>query len=251
MPATRNAIVETMQAMFEPLRPKVVLGIAAHPDDLDVGAGGTLAYFASQGAEVHYLILTDGGKGSDDLSMTPQKLTEIRHAEQQAALEIVGGRSITFLDYPDGELEVTLTLKQSIVKTIRTVKPDVVITMDPTVIYSAVNGIINHPDHRAAGQATLDAVFPLARDWMAFPELYQAGFMPHKTATVLLVNFNESNFSIDITDNFETKLRALKAHTSQFTAIDELNDWMRTIAETQGQKAGYTLAESFVRIDIR
>jgi LmbE family N-acetylglucosaminyl deacetylase len=182
-------------------KPRIILGVAAHPDDLDVGAGGTLATFAAQGAEVHYLILTDGGKGSDNASMTSTQLTEIRHNEQRTALEIIGGKSITFLDYPDGELEVTMKLKKQIVKTIRLIRPDVVITMDPTVIYSATNGIINHPDHRAAGQATLDAVFPLARDRLTFPELLAEGYEPHKTATVLMVNFNESNFTIDITNS--------------------------------------------------
>jgi len=239
-----------MPDTFLTLQPKIVLGIAAHPDDLDVGAGGTLAHFAAQGAEVHYLILTDGGKGSDNPFMTSAQLTEIRHTEQQTALEIVGGKSITFLDYPDGELEVTMELKRQIVKVIRSIKPDVVITMDPTVIYSAANGIINHPDHRAAGQATLDAVFPLARDRLTFPELLEEGFEPHKTATILLVNFNESNFAVDITHTFETKLNALKAHISQFGDLEN-SSWVRDMAIAEGQKAGYELAESFVRIDIR
>lgn len=239
-----------MSDQFLSLQPKIVLGIAAHPDDLDVGAGGTLAHFAADGAEIHYLILTDGGKGSDDPSMTSAQLTEIRHAEQQAALAIVGGKSITFLDYPDGELEVTMELKKQIVKRIRSVKPNVVITMDPTVIYSAQRGIINHPDHRAAGQATLDAVFPLARDRLTFPELYEAGYEPHKTETVLLVNFNESNFAVDITGSFETKLRALKAHVSQFGDIDG-SSWVHDMAAQQGEKYDYELAESFVRIDVR
>ena len=234
---------------FTPLQPKIVLGIAAHPDDLDVGAGGTLAHFASEGAEIHYLILTDGGKGSDNPSMTSSQLTEIRHTEQQTALEIVGGKTITFLDYPDGELEVTMELKKQIVKAIRNIKPDVVITMDPTVIYSASRGIINHPDHRAAGQATLDAVFPLARDRLTFPELLADGFEPHKTSTILLVNFNESNFAVNITDTFNTKLNALKAHVSQFGDLEH-SSWVQDMAITEGRKASYEMAESFMRIDI-
>lgn len=238
-----------MSQVFSPLAPKIILGIAAHPDDLDVGAGGTLAHFAAQGAEIHYLILTDGGKGSDDPTMTSTQLTQIRHAEQQAALEIVGGKSISFLDYPDGELEITLELKKQIVKSIRTVKPDVVITMDPTVIYSAQNGYINHPDHRAAGQATLDAVFPLARDPLTFPELYTEGFMPHKVPTLLLVNFNENNFVVDISETFETKLKAMNAHVSQFGEMNEF-EWLKNMAQLQGQQAGYELGEGFVRVDI-
>jgi len=238
-----------MPHTFNSLHPQIVLGIAAHPDDLDVGAGGTLARFASEGAEIHYLILTDGGKGSNDPLMTSQQLTEIRHDEQQTALEIIGGKTITFLDYPDGELEVTMELKKQIVKAIRNIKPDVVITMDPTVIYSASRGIINHPDHRAAGQAVLDAVFPLARDRLTFPELLADGFEPHKTSTILLVNFNESNFAVDITDTFNTKLNALKAHESQFSDLEH-SSWVQEMAITEGRKAGYEMAESFMRIDI-
>ena len=239
-----------MTHSFSDLKPKIVLGIAAHPDDLDVGAGGTMAHFAQQGAEVHYLILTDGSKGSDDPAMTSADLIHIRQAEQQQALDIIGGKSITFLHYPDGELEVTMKLKKEIVRTIRTLKPDVIITMDPTVIYSLTKGIINHPDHRAAGQATLDAVFPLARDRLTFPELHAAGYEPHKTTTILLVNFDTSNFVVDITDTFNKKMLALKAHISQFGDLDS-STWAWDMAKEQGHKAGYDLAEAFIRIDIR
>lgn len=232
------------------LTPKIVLGVAAHPDDLDVGAGGALAHFASQGAEIHYLILTDGGSGSDDPHMTSAELVAIRRREQKAGLEIVGGASIIFLDNRDGELEVSLDLKREIVKAIRRIKPDTVITLDPTVIYSAQNGTINHPDHRAAGQATLDAVFPLARDRLSFPELYEQGYQPHKVATVLLINFSIGNFTVDITNAFDKKIQAIEAHTSQF-ANQPISTWVRELALEQGKSAGYELAESFVRIDVK
>jgi len=238
-----------MKHNFPLLQPKIILGIAAHPDDLDVGAGGTIAEFIRRGAIVHYLILTNGSKGSDDPDMTSEKLITIRRSEQQKALEIVAGTSVTFLDYPDGELEITMGLKKDIVKVIRTIKPDVVITMDPTVIYSSKAGIINHPDHRAAGQATLDAIFPLARDRLTFPELAVEGFEPHKVAHALLINFDTSNYSVDITDTFELKLAAIKAHASQFGDLED-SAWLRDMALRQGQRAGYSLAESFVRIDI-
>ena len=238
-----------MKHNFPLLQPKIILGIAAHPDDLDVGAGGTIAEFIRRGAIVHYLILTDGSKGTDDPDMTSEKLITIRRAEQQKALDVVAGTSVTFLDYPDGELEITMGLKKDIVKVIRTIKPDVVITMDPTVIYSSKAGIINHPDHRAAGQATLDAIFPLARDRLTFPELAVEGFEPHKVAHALLINFDTSNYSVDITDTFELKLAAIKAHASQFGDLED-SAWLRDMALRQGQRAGYSLAESFVRIDI-
>jgi LmbE family N-acetylglucosaminyl deacetylase len=239
-----------MEQHFSPLRPSVVLGIAAHPDDLDVGAGGTMATFAAQGAKIHYLILTDGSKGSEDPTITPQELTAIRRQEQRDALAIIGGQDVTFLDYFDGELEVTMTLKRDIVKAIRTIKPDVVVTLDPTLVYSAKNGSINHPDHRAAGQATLDAVFPLARDHLAFPEILAEGYIPHKTPTILLINFDGGNYSIDITDTFALKKQALKAHASQFGDL-ETSTWVDDMAKSFGEQAGYELAESFVRIDIR
>jgi len=238
-----------MKHNFPLLQPKIILGIAAHADDLDVGAGGTIAEFIRRGAVVHYLILTDGSKGSDDPDMTSEKLITIRRAEQQKALDIVAGTSVTFLDYPDGELEITMQLKKDIVKVIRTIKPDVVITMDPTVVYSSKAGMINHPDHRAAGQATLDAMFPLARDRLTFPELAAEGFEPHKVAHALLINFDTSNYSVDITDTFELKLAAIKAHISQFGDLED-SSWLKDMALRQGQRAGYSLAESFVRIDI-
>jgi len=238
-----------MKHNFPLLQPKIILGIAAHPDDLDVGAGGTIAEFIRRGAIVHYLVLTDGSKGSEDPAMTSEKLIAIRRAEQQKALEVVAGTSVTFLDYPDGALEITMALKKDIVKVIRTLKPDVVITMDPTVVYSSKAGIINHPDHRAAGQATLDAIFPLARDRLTFPELLEEDLEPHKVANALLINFDTSNYSVDITDTFELKVAAIKAHTSQFGDLED-STWLRDMALRQGQRAGYSLAESFVRIDI-
>jgi LmbE family N-acetylglucosaminyl deacetylase len=235
---------------YEPLHPKIVMGIVAHPDDLDFGASGTMASYAAQGAEIHYLILTDGSKGSEDLTISSEELITIRETEQRAALAILGGTNVEFLHYPDGELEVTTAVKRQVVKAIRTVRPDVVVTMDPSVLYSANRGFINHPDHRAAGQIALDAVFPLARDHLTFPEIYAAGFEPHKTATVLLINFEDSNFTVDISDFMDTKIAALQAHTSQIpadgSAIERIKQW----ASIAGGKAGVKYAESFVRIDV-
>jgi LmbE family N-acetylglucosaminyl deacetylase len=235
---------------LEPLKPKIVLGIAAHPDDLDFGAAGTMAHFAETGAAVHYLILTDGSSGSEDKDMTPERLTKIREEEQNAAVKEIGGKSVTFLGYPDGQLEITMALKREVVKVIRTIRPDVVVTMDPSVLYSAERGFINHPDHRAAGQTALDAVFPLARDHMSFPELYAQGFEPHKTRTILLTNFNDANYYVDITKSFPKKIAALKAHASQIGDLDTIRERMKQWAGMTGQKAGYELAEGFIRIDI-
>ena len=147
-----------------PLTPKVVLGIAAHPDDLDYYAGGAMAVFAKQGADVFYLVLTDGGKGTSDRSMASETLRDIRREEQRKAIEVLGVKDVFFRDHPDGTLENTLDVKREVVQVIRQIKPDVVVAMDPSVLYFAPEGLVNHPDHRAAGQAALDAVYPLARD---------------------------------------------------------------------------------------
>lgn len=232
------------------LTPKVVLGVAAHPDDLDFGASGTMAAFAKMGADVYYLILTDGSQGTEDKSLTPKQLSQIREDEQRAAVKAIGGKDAEFLGYPDGHLEITMALKKDIVRVMRKLKPDVVITMDPSVLYSAERGFINHPDHRAAGQATLDAVFPLARDHLSFPDLYEEGFEPHKTSTILLTNFESQNYIVDISSTFTNKIAALKAHASQIKDIDQVEGFVRQMATMIGKKQGFELGEGFMRIDL-
>lgn len=239
------------EPIFQELKPSVVLGVAAHPDDLDFTAAGSMAAFAQAGAKVYYLILTDGGKGSDDPSMTSEKLRDLRRGEQRAAAKILDVADVFFCDYPDGALENTQEVKRDVVKIIRKVKPDVVVAMDPSVLYSAEHGSINHPDHRAAGQAALDAVFPLARDRLTFPELLQEGYEPHKTQTVLLANFNESNFAVNISETIELKFKAIAAHASQVPKdLAPLETRFRQWSAAAGAKYGYTNAESFVRIDV-
>jgi LmbE family N-acetylglucosaminyl deacetylase len=235
---------------FAPLKPKIVLGVAAHPDDLDFGASGSLAKYAAAGAQVYYLLLTDGGKGSADRSISTEELIKIRQTEQTAAVKAIGGAGVEFLAYPDGMLEVTMDVKRDIVKAIRTLKPDVVVTMDPSVLFSAERGFINHPDHRAAGQATLDAVFPLARDHLSFPELYKAGYEPHKVSTVLLVNFTHSNYYEDITNTLDTKFAALAAHVSQIGDMEGVRKRFTEMSGQTGAKAGCKYAEGFVRLDV-
>lgn len=235
---------------FTELKPKVVLGIAAHPDDLDFGASGTMASFARSGANVFYLILTDGSKGSEDENISSEELIKIRQDEQRQALKIIGGKDVFFLGYPDSELQVTLDIKKEVVRVIRTVKPDVVITMDPSMLYSTDRGFINHPDHRAAGQIALDAVFPLARDHLTFVDLYDNGYLPHKTKTVLLTNFDVSNFTVNISETIDTKIAALRAHSSQIPNIESVSKWIKELSSRVGQKAGYSYGEQFIRIDL-
>lgn len=239
------------QIHFDELTPQIVLGVAAHPDDLDFGAAGAMAVFAQNNAEVYYLILTDGGKGSNNPDMTPSHLMQIRHDEQRAAAQAIGAKDVFFLSYPDGMLENTIDLKRDIVRHIRKLKPDVLITMDPSVLYTAEQGSINHPDHRAAGQAALDATYPLARDRLSFPELLDEGLEPHKVETILLFNVKEQNFIIDVSDTFEQKLRALEAHKSQFPDnAKAVKDIVTMLAKDAGALFNHEYAEAFIRIDI-
>lgn len=237
--------------MAEPLKPRIALGIAAHPDDLDFGASGTFSQWIDEGCEAYYLILTDGSKGSADHAVTCPQLIDTRQAEQRAAAKVLGLKDVYFLGRPDGMLEVTMQLKMDIARVIRQVKPDVVVTMDPSMLYVADMGFINHPDHRAAGQATMDAVFPLARDHLSFPELYISEHLePHKTPHLLLINMSEPNYVVDIASQYETKLTVLQAHASQVPPLDQLRSFLDKIAGRGQAKYGYEYSEQFVRIDI-
>ena len=239
------------QFQFEPLKPKKVLAIGAHPDDIDFCAGGTIALFAAQGADVRYLQITDGSCGSNKPNMSCKQVAAMRRKEQKAACQIIGGSGVKFLNHHDGTLEVTMKLKSQICEVIRDFQPDVVITMDPTMVYSAEQGIINHPDHRATGQAVLDSVYPLARDHLSLPRLFKRGLKPHKVDTVLLINFNEQNYYVDIGDTFETKIAATQAHKSQIPDEQAMNAMFKSWAERAGKQSGYHYAESFVRIDMK
>lgn len=233
--------------------PRSVLGIAAHPDDLDFAASGTIAKWVSAGTEAYYLILTNGNKGSADTNADPKALTELRREEQREAARILGLKDVFFCDYDDGTLAVTLDVKRDIARIIRTVRPQAAITMDPSMLYDAERGFINHPDHRAAGQAALDAIYPLARDHLSFPELFQKeGLKPHNVETVFLTNFKEQNFFVDITDTLNMKFEALAAHASQIPDFDNMQERMKNIAATLAQKSGKNMsyAEGYVRIEI-
>jgi LmbE family N-acetylglucosaminyl deacetylase len=239
-----------MVKSFEPLTPKVVLGVAAHPDDLEVIAAGSMARFVAEGAQAYYLILTNANKGTSDRSMQPDTLRDIRRDEQRQAAKILGLTDVFFAEFEDGCLSCDVDAKRDIVQIIRQVRPDVVITFDPTFIFSSEMGIINHADHRAAGQATLDAVYPLARDHLSFPELFKKGLEPHKVRTILMSNFETQNFYIDISDYLETKLAALRCHTSQFAEPDFVCNFVRSQAEKHGAKVGASHAEGFIRVDL-
>lgn len=224
----------------------IVLGVAAHPDDLDAMAGGTFAKWAKEGAECYYLICTDGGKGSTDPSLKGAKLTAARRKEQEAAGKILGLKGVYFLDHKDGELTVGRKLKREIVYYIRKLKPDIVVTTDPTFIYSK-RGFINHSDHRAAGLATIDAIYPLAKNRHFFEEFEKEGLEAHRVKTLYLINFENSNEFVDISGTIEAKIRALEQHRTQ--GISKSAGFFRQLNGMMGQKTGHKYAESFVKID--
>jgi len=235
-----------------PLTPKIALMVGAHADDIDFCASGTVAKWAQNGTEVHYLVITDGSKGSDDPAVSCEQLVARREQEQRSAAKYLGAARVHFLHYEDAMLQVTPELKKDVVRTIRQVRPDTVVVMDPTFIYSADHGFINHPDHRAAGQATLDAVYPLARDCLTYPDLRTSEKLePHKVKHVLLINFERQNFFIDISDVFETKVSGLLMHTSQIPSPEGARSMLESWATSAGVKAGCRYAEGFMRIDVQ
>jgi LmbE family N-acetylglucosaminyl deacetylase len=235
-----------------PLNPRVALAVAAHPDDLEYfGIAGTAALWAMNGTRVYYLIITDGSKGTTDRHTSPEDLVKIRCHEQLNAAKTLGVCKVIFLQYPDGELVNNKHLKKDLVRVIRKLKPEVVLTMDPAFIYSIETGFINHADHRIAGQATLDAVYPLARDHLSFPELiYKEKLNPHKVQTVLLSNFEIGPYAIDITKTIDKRLDALSAHISQYPYMAKTKKLLRNWARVNGKKVGTNYAESFLRLDL-
>jgi LmbE family N-acetylglucosaminyl deacetylase len=232
------------------LKPRVVLAVGAHADDMDVTAGGAMAAWSDAGAKVHYLVLTDGGKGTADRPMDRAEIVARRRDEQAAAARTLGVAKVESLDFGDGELVNSDEVRREVVKAIRRLQPDVVVTLDPALLYNPARGIINHADHRAAGQAVLDAVYPLARNLNAFPELLKEGLQPHKVKTVLLAQPQEPNFVIDISATMERKLRALEAHASQFGDAADIKRSVSQWAAEDRAGSGYKFAEPFVRIDL-
>lgn len=234
-----------------PLQPKNVLCVIAHPDDIDFCAGGSVAKWVSEGASVYYYILTNGNKGTSDRSIQPDQLRDMRRNEQRAAAQLLGVRDVFFNNFEDGGLEVSQQVKHDIVRIIRQVKPDTLVTFDPSMLYQAEFGMVNHSDHRAVGQAAMDAVYPLARDHLSFPDLLMEGLQPHNVATLLLINWAVANTYVDISMYMDKKLSAIAAHTSQVSDLASMTETVKHWATTAGAHAGYQYAETFVRIDVQ
>ncbi|MSQ32854.1 MAG: PIG-L family deacetylase [Dehalococcoidia bacterium] len=227
--------------------PARVLVVFAHPDDAEFGCSGTVARWAAQGAEVVYVMCTNGDKGSEDPTLTSPELARIREAEEREACRILGVKELVCLGFPDGGLEDTHEFRREVVRCVRQFQPETVITSSP---YR--NGIW-HRDHRMAGRVTLDAVYPYARDRLIYPEHERQGLKPWKVGEVLLFASDEPDHFVDVTESYSTKVQSLLAHKSQMGERPEetIAKWVRERCEENGKKLRVPLAESFKRLEIR
>ncbi len=225
--------------------PRCVMGVFAHPDDPEFFSGGTFARWAAEGAHVIYVLATSGDKGSSDSDMTHSRLVEIREAEQNAAAAAIGVKEVIFLRYPDGELYPTLELRRDITRLIRLKQPEIVVTLDPTTYYWGSGGL-NHPDHRAIGDATLAAVYPTARDRLNFIEMERdEGLSVHKVHQLYVAGAVAPNIKMDVTDFLEAKITALREHKSQIADMEAMAERMRTNRDPEAPEDAPRYMESF------
>jgi LmbE family N-acetylglucosaminyl deacetylase len=226
--------------------PASALVVAAHPDDIEFGCAGTVARWVAEGARVTYALLTNGAAGSSDPKLTRQRLAEMREAEQRAAAKVVGVEDVDFLGYEDGLLEPTLEVREQVVRLIRRRRPEVVVTTDPTARYFG-DRYINHPDHRAAGEATLAAVIPGSDTRLAYPELLDEGLEPVKLTAVWLMMNEQPNLVVDVGDYLDKKLESLRCHVSQVgdDPSEAQAGWVTGMAEFFAAEQPFRYGEPF------
>ena len=209
--------------------PQNILVILAHPDDPEFFCGATLAKWARQGHHITYQLITCGDKGfneSTTAEMTTDALCAIRHTEQLAAAQVIGAEAVHFLDTADGYLVPDLTLRREIVRVIRKFKPDILVTCDPQTLFATYG--INHPDHRATGQAVIDAVFPAAGNPVFFPELLLEGYDPHMPREIWCSLTMQPNARVDVTETWPIKIEAILKHKSQVANVEQFLERMKS-----------------------
>ncbi len=219
-----------------------ILVVTAHPDDPEFAAGGTVAKLVKEGREVTYVIVTNGNKGSGDRTIAPPLLAEIREEEQRNAARVLGVKHVEFLGYEDGEVEDTRQLRRDVTRQIRRWRPDLIITQNPSRTYHNFHGW--HRDHRITGGVVLDCVYPLARDHLSFPELLPE-YEPHAVREVYLIQWDQPQLVVDITDVMDLKLKAITCHASQVGDFKAVEGRMRARGVALGKAKGYALAEGF------
>ncbi|MGH8987187.1 MAG: PIG-L deacetylase family protein [Acidimicrobiales bacterium] len=225
------------------------LVVAAHPDDVDFGAAGTVATFTGSGIEVAYCIVTDGEAGGDDLATTREEMGKLRREEQRAAAAEVGVRDITFLGYPDGRVEPSMALRRDVTRVLRELRPQLVLAPSPERWWDRIGA--SHPDHLATGEAATCAVYPDSRNPFAHPELLDEGLHPHTVDELWLMASPETNVAVEVTATFDQKIAALGRHRSQVKDLDIVATRLRAGSEAAAARAGMpqgALAELFRRV---
>jgi LmbE family N-acetylglucosaminyl deacetylase len=224
-------------------RPDRFMVIVAHPDDADFGPAATAARWIDAGSQGWLVCCTSGDQGGEDPDADPLELAALREAEQRTAADIVGYAGVSFLHQPDGALANDLALRELLVREIRTFRPDAVLAVDPEVVFYDDGGV-NHTDHRAAGLAAVDAVYPAARNPMAFPGLARSGLAAHKVRRLYLFWSERSNTWLDVTATLERRIEALRAHGSQIHDLDGVAGRIRKWAAEEGATIGAPAAEA-------
>lgn len=217
--------------------------IAAHPDDAEFGPAGTAATWIDAGSLGWLVCCTSGDQGGEDPDADPLVLAALREDEQRAAAAIIGYAGVTFLHQPDGALANDLALREQLVRQIRTFRPDAVLASDPDMLFRRDGGI-NHTDHRAAGFAAVDAVYPAARNPMAFPALARSGLAPHVVRRLYLFWSDQPNARVDVSAALDRKIAALAAHASQIHEPDRLAERIRAWGAEEGERIGAVAAEA-------
>ena len=224
---------------------KRAMVVVAHADDAEYGCSGSVAKLVREGIEVVYVLCTDGSKGSDDPKDTQESLAAVRKQEQIEAGKVLGLKTVEFLAFPDSELEPTLEVRKAIAREIRRYKPDILICQNPTRSLE-VAGYVGHPDHQAAGEAALSAVYPTARDRLTYPDLLEEGFQPHKVREVwVMLGADRADFFNELEEvDMEKAVAALKSHESQ-VQYPEVDARMREWRLRTGARVGMRYAEAF------
>ena len=223
--------------------PESAMAIVAHPDDIEFSCAGTLARWALEGARISYVLCTSGDVGISESGMTREAARSIREDEQREAAEIIGASEVIFLREPDGLLQPSIELRKKLVREIRRFKPEVVVCGDPTIVWAG-NDYINHPDHRAAATAALDAVFPAAGQPNLFDELETEGIFAHKPRKVYATSWVNADFFVNIESTIELKVEALRAHKSQMRDWDP-EESIKKWAQERGAGKEMRYAEGF------
>ena len=233
-------------ALDDPAGVERILVVCAHPDDVDFGVAGSVAAWVKAGIDVGYCIVTDGDAGGSDRSVSRADMAVLRREEQRAAAAEVGVSDVTFLGYPDGRLTPSIELRRDISRQIRLVRPERLVCQSPERLWDRIGA--SHPDHLAAGEASVCAVYPDARNPFAHPELLAEGLEPHTVPEIWLMAAPDPNRAVDITDTFDRKIAALRRHRSQVGEGEWLEERIRTWVEGGARQAGLgrgQLAELF------